>query len=223
MVGRGRGAGITNDLLEQMTEVLKALVHNQDGEPAEYRGLSSFTRHNPTKFKGKFDPKRGQRWVADVEKIFHAMGAGKSTRHTANVCWVAPKKSGSVSTSQRPESRGSTRPKLSISGKVFAMSRAKASQFEELIRDKCVVKGRLLDVLFDSGVTHSFVSMDCVKCLNLHVTELPYNVVVTTPTGKLVVTSWLCLGCFVMVHGRDFEVDLICLPLSQLDVILGMD
>ncbi|XP_027343036.1 uncharacterized protein LOC113855604 [Abrus precatorius] len=26
-----------------------------------------------------------------------------------------------------------------------------------------------------------------------------------------------------MVHGREFEVNLICLPLSQLDVILGMD
>ncbi|XP_027357514.1 uncharacterized protein LOC113866916 [Abrus precatorius] len=46
---------------------------------------------------------------------------------------------------------------------------------------------------------------------------------VTTPTGKLVVTSWVCLGCAIMVHGREFEVDLICLPISQLDVILGMD
>ncbi|XP_027368288.1 uncharacterized protein LOC113874256 [Abrus precatorius] len=46
---------------------------------------------------------------------------------------------------------------------------------------------------------------------------------VTTPMGKPVVTSWVCLGCAIMVHGREFEVDLICLPLSQLDVILGID
>ncbi|XP_027357482.1 uncharacterized protein LOC113866883 [Abrus precatorius] len=45
----------------------------------------------------------------------------------------------------------------------------------------------------------------------------------TIPMGKSVVTSWVCLGCATMVHGREFEVDLICLPLSQLDVILGMD
>ncbi|XP_027342544.1 uncharacterized protein LOC113855204 [Abrus precatorius] len=62
------------------------------------------------------------------------------------------------------------------------MSGAKASQSEELIRGKYVIKGRLLDVLFDSSATHSFVSVDCVKCLDLHVTELPCNVMVTTPT-----------------------------------------
>ncbi|XP_027364546.1 uncharacterized protein LOC113871647 [Abrus precatorius] len=98
-------------------------------------------------------------------------------------------------------------PKPSIPGRVFAMSRAEASQFEELIRGKCIIKGRLLDVLYDSGATHSFVSVECMKSLGLHVTKLSCNVVVTTS---------------IMVHDRDFEVDLICLPLSQLDVILGM-
>ncbi|XP_027337027.1 uncharacterized protein LOC113850652 [Abrus precatorius] len=103
------------------------------------------------------------------------------------------------------------------------MSGAEASQSEELIRGKCVIKGRLLDVLFDSCATYSFVSVDCVKSYNLYITKLSCNVMVTTPTGKPVVTSWVCLGCSIMVHRRDFEVDLIYLPLSQLDVILGMD
>ncbi|XP_027368252.1 uncharacterized protein LOC113874223 [Abrus precatorius] len=56
MPGRGRGVRITNDLLEQMTQVLEALVHDQDAKPAEYRGLSAFTKHNLPKFEGKFDP-----------------------------------------------------------------------------------------------------------------------------------------------------------------------
>ncbi|XP_027343048.1 uncharacterized protein LOC113855616 [Abrus precatorius] len=142
--------------------------------------------------------------------------------HIANVCWSL-KRSGSTSSAQRPESSGSTGPstgpKPSIPGRVFAMSGAEASRSEELIWSKCTIKGRLLDVLFDSGATHSFISADCVKSLNLYVTELSCNVIVTTPTGKLVVTSWVCLGCAIMVHGREFEVDLICLPLSQLNVI----
>ncbi|XP_027347981.1 uncharacterized protein LOC113859391 [Abrus precatorius] len=117
----------------------------------------------------------------------------------------------------------STGPKPNIPRSVLAMSGTEASQSKELIRDKCVIKGKLLDVLFDSSATHSFISMDCMKCLNLYMTELSCNVVVITSTVKLAVTSWVCLGCFVMVHGRDFKVDLICLPLSQLDVILGMD
>ncbi|XP_027357454.1 uncharacterized protein LOC113866855 [Abrus precatorius] len=61
------------------------------------------------------------------------------------------------------------------------------------------------------------------ESLNLYVIELPCNVVVTTPTSKPVVMSWVCLGCAMMIHGREFEVDLIYLPLSQLDVILEMD
>ncbi|XP_027337228.1 uncharacterized protein LOC113850909 [Abrus precatorius] len=158
-------------------------------------------------------------------RIFEANSRGKTV--DTRGAGLAAKRSGSASASHRPESRGSSGPstgqKPSILGRVFAMSGAEASHLEELIRGKCIIKGRLLDVLFDSGATHSFIFVDCVKSLGLYVTELSCNVVVTTPTDKLVVTSWVCLGCAVMVHGRKFEVNLICLPLSQLDVILGMD
>ncbi|XP_027351201.1 uncharacterized protein LOC113862310 [Abrus precatorius] len=116
---------------------------------------------------------------------------GKSG-HVANECWAA-KRGDSTSTAQRPKLRGSTgqstRQKLSIPGRVFAMSEAKASQSKELIRGKCIIKGILLDVLFESSATHSFISVDCVKSLNLYVMELSCNVVVTTPTSKPVVTS----------------------------------
>ncbi|XP_027348117.1 uncharacterized protein LOC113859581 [Abrus precatorius] len=322
MASRGRGARGTNDLMKRMTQILETLAHNQGGEPAKYRGLSTFTRHNPLKFERGFNPEGAQRRLADVEKIFNALECreehkvnyaaymlcgeaedwwrfvsqtlpqegnyflrdlkkqkakeflelkqgsmtvgeyavkfqelikywphyhhedgekdlgpikcfkcggphivrdcpqsrttcgnyGKSG-HTANAT-----KSGSASTAQRLELRGSTSlstgTKPSIPGRVFSMSGAEASQSEELIRGKCVIKGKLLDLLFDSGATHSFVSVDCVKSLGLYVTELPCNVVVTTRMGKLVVTSWVCLQCSIMVHGRIFEVDLICLPLS---------
>ncbi|XP_020207915.1 uncharacterized protein LOC109792873 [Cajanus cajan] len=65
-------------------------------------------------------------------------------------------------------------------GRVFALSGAKATQFEDLIQ-------------------------------------------VETPTGGSVSTSYVCLKCPLSIDGINFMVDLICLPLSQLDVILGMD
>ncbi|XP_027356734.1 uncharacterized protein LOC113866043 [Abrus precatorius] len=303
--GRGREARGSDDLIERMAQLLEAMVHNQGGELAKYQGLSAFTRHNPLKFEGGFNPKGAQRWVANVEKIFNAMGCheeykvvyatyllcgeaedwwrfvsrncrkksiifeantrgktvdtrgagplrhdrrpprfskgsysslnssqsrgsssqeksnGSGSRsgsfrgplkcfrcggphivkdcpqpkitchncgklgHTTNVCWAA-RRSSSASAIQRPKSRGSAGPSTgqnsSIPGRVFAMNGAEASQSEELIRGKCIIKGRLLDVLFDSGATHSFVSVDCVKSLGLYVVELPCNVVVTTPT-----------------------------------------
>ncbi|CAL0335101.1 unnamed protein product [Lupinus luteus] len=53
---------------------------------------------------------------------------------------------------------------------------------------------------------------------------MPYEIAVETPMKSLVMTSEACLQCLVVIQGRTFiMVDLICLPLSQLDVILGMD
>ena len=53
--------------------------------------------------------------------------------------------------------------------------------------------------------------------------SLNVELVVTTPTGVSVLTSHVCLKCPVEISGRIFIVDLICLPLDQIDVILGMD
>ena len=49
------------------------------------------------------------------------------------------------------------------------------------------------------------------------------ELVVSTPTSGSVVTSDICLRCPLEVEGRSYKVNLFCLPLSDLDVILGMD
>jgi len=86
-----------------------------------------------------------------------------------------------------------------------------------------LIADKLLDVLYDSGATHSFISHACVERLGLCTTELPYDIVVSTPTNEPVTTSQVCLKCPITVEGRSFMADLICLPLAHLDVILGMD
>jgi len=55
------------------------------------------------------------------------------------------------------------------------------------------------------------------------VCELQYDLVVSTPALGLVRTSSLCVRCLVEVDGRIFKVNLICLPLQDLEVILEMD
>jgi len=78
-------------------------------------------------------------------------------------------------------------------------------------------------VLFDSGATHSFISYSCVGKLKLSISSLNKDLVVETPTSGSVLTSNVCLDCPVEVSGKIIMIDLICLPLSQIDVILGMD
>jgi len=75
---------------------------------------------------------------------------------------------------------------------VFVVSGAELSQSDSLVRGICFILGTQLSVLFDSGATHSFISDDCVKKLNLPVRELNVELVVSTPTEGTIVTSSVC-------------------------------
>jgi len=55
------------------------------------------------------------------------------------------------------------------------------------------------------------------------VSSLNNDLVVETPISGSVLTSKVCLSCPVEISGRTFVIYLICLPLSQIDVVLGID
>ena len=107
--------------------------------------------------------------------------------------------------------------------RVFTLNSAEASKSKDLIQGKCFINGIPLLVLFDSGATHSFISYTCVGKLKLYMSSLNKNLIVETPTSGFVLTSNVCLSSLVEISGRTFVVDLICLPLSQIDVFLGMN
>jgi len=127
-----------------------------------------------------------------------------------------PKKEQNGTTSQQTTSVRST-------GRVFTLDAAEASKSKNLIQGECFIRGIPLLVLFDSGATHSFISYACVKKFKLPVSPLKTNLVISTPTSDSVVASDICLGCPIEISTRTFFVNLICLPLNQIDVILGMD
>jgi len=107
--------------------------------------------------------------------------------------------------------------------RVFTLNDAKASKSKDLIQSKCFISEIPLLVLFDFGATHSFISYSCVEKLKLSMSSLNKDLVVETPTSGSVLTFNVCLNCPVEISGRTFLIDVICLPLSQIDVILGMD
>jgi len=103
------------------------------------------------------------------------------------------------------------------------MTGAEAAGSGNLVIGRCMITGESLCVLYDSGATHSFVSIACVERLGLSVCELHCELAVSTPASGLVRTSSLCARLPVEVEGRRYMVNLICLPLQELEVILGMD
>jgi len=103
------------------------------------------------------------------------------------------------------------------------MTGAEAAGSGNLVMGSCTITDMLCCVLYDSGAIHSFVSDDCVKRLGLPVCELQCELTVSTLASNLVRTSSLCARCSVEVEGRRYKVNLICLPLQDLEVMLGMD
>ena len=98
-----------------------------------------------------------------------------------------------------------------------------AENSKGLIQDTCEIDGEILTVLYDSGASHSFISRSCVSILQFPISELPYDLLVSTPTNKPIKTSQIYMNVPLQIKGRTFTTNLICLPLSVLDIILGMD
>nr|KYP32553.1 hypothetical protein KK1_046740 [Cajanus cajan] len=110
-----------------------------------------------------------------------------------------------------------------VAGRVFALTGIEAETPSELVKGKGKVDGNDVSILFDSGASHSFISYECVARLNLVGSSLCVNLVVSTPTLGSILTFEVCFRCPVEVEGRCYKVNFFCLPLSDLDVILGMD
>ncbi|XP_017431977.2 uncharacterized protein LOC108339348 [Vigna angularis] len=108
-------------------------------------------------------------------------------------------------------------------GRVYAITGAEAASSGTLIIGNCLLFGKPCCVLYDSGATHSFISKACVERLGLVESELQFDLVVSTPAAGGIRTSTGCFRCTIEVEGRRFKVNLICLPLQDLEVILGMD
>ncbi|XP_050902870.1 uncharacterized protein LOC127115335 [Lathyrus oleraceus] len=108
-------------------------------------------------------------------------------------------------------------------GRAYHIGGEGEKDHSKLIKGECEIYGKVFPILFDSGDTHSFISWECVDSLQLPVTHLPFNLVVTIPSAKPVTLSEARLQCPLIVLSMKFKVDLIYIPLKHLGFILGMD
>jgi hypothetical protein len=108
-------------------------------------------------------------------------------------------------------------------GKIFALSGDDAGEEDNLIRGTCFINNTPLVTIIDTGATHSFIALDCVKRLNLETSVMSGCMVIDTPANGSITTKLACVNCPVSVFGKNFGMDLVCIPLSKLDVILGMN
>ncbi|KAL5537712.1 hypothetical protein UlMin_045551 [Ulmus minor] len=77
--------------------------------------------------------------------------------------------------------------------------------------------------LFDTGASHSFISELFVNALGLEIQPFYPPLTLMTPMGGHALVSFVCKSCVVMIESHRLLADLIVLPMTQFDVILGMD
>ncbi|XP_020215667.1 uncharacterized protein LOC109799506 [Cajanus cajan] len=108
---------------------------------------------------------------------------------------------------QRGDAQRGDRP--TTARRVFALTRAEASSSSDLVKGKGNAASKDVMILFDSGVSHYFISYACVAMLGVPMCNLGLRLLVSTPASASVVTSKLCAGCPVVVNEKRYkEADL---------------
>ena len=80
-----------------------------------------------------------------------------------------------------------------------------------------------MHALIDLGSTHSYVYTEHLIDKMLSVEQLAYDMHVTSPLGKSFKVNRVYKNCPLLIHDREFSIDLIALPFHKFELILGMD
>ena len=80
-----------------------------------------------------------------------------------------------------------------------------------------------MHALVDPGSTRSYICIEQLSDKLPLVEPLAYDMHGTSPLGHSVRVNQVYKNCPLMVHDREFSVDLIVFPFHEFDLILGMD
>ena len=109
--------------------------------------------------------------------------------------------------------------KNQVRGRVYTLNAEEVDHSKDLIQGMGLIKSKPVNILFDSGATYSFISVDCARRVYFPVSKLPYEVLVSTPFEEKICTTTTCSPVFLDFQGKTFCLDLYYLPMKGLDVI----
>ncbi|XP_058726457.1 uncharacterized protein LOC131597808 [Vicia villosa] len=97
------------------------------------------------------------------------------------------------------------------------------SKKDNLIRGTCFINNIESVTIIDTDATHSFISLDCATMLGLKLSYMDGSMVIDTHANGSITTTFVCKGCPLTIFDKSFVMDLVCLPLHQIDAILGIN
>ena len=108
-------------------------------------------------------------------------------------------------------------------GQAYAVIGAETRGENAVVDGMILISNSWAHVLFDTGATHSFISMPFVSCLQLEVSPSTSPLLLTTPLGRVTEISVVCKSCCVVIGHHRLFADLYVIAMDEFDVILGMD
>ena len=115
------------------------------------------------------------------------------------------------------------RPATTAPARAYAMRAREDPNIPGVIAGTFTLFDNDLYALIDPSSTHSYICMEQMSNKLPSVELLAYDLFVTSPMGHSVKVNRVYKNCPLMVHDREFLVDLIALPFHEFDLILGMD
>jgi hypothetical protein len=84
------------------------------------------------------------------------------------------------------------------------------------------VDSHIVEVLFDTGATHSFITTSWVEAHNLPITTMSTPIQIDSVGGRIRTDS-ICLNVSVEIRGIAFPANLVVMGTQEIDVIPGMN
>ena len=122
----------------------------------------------------------------------------------------------------RGRGRGPQAGTSGVQGLVYAIT-PQAESADQPVQGTFFLSRLCARVLFDYGVSHSFIAASVVIELSLEVETLEEPLYVSSPLGIRARIGMICRGCELEISGTLLIVDLRIMDMSEFDVILGMD
>ena len=212
-------------------EIEETLPSQQKGDPSRAVG--------PVSQQSKFSPKprrfnnRGQTsrkpsasTPESQRQLPQCPRCGKShsgeCRRAASACFRCGQQ-GHMIRDCPQQDKGKTPQQAPSRGRVFSLDASEAPPASGTISGFLVLDSVQLEVLFDTGATHSVISHSIAK--NLSCTSVPLEPVllISSPLGHDVRVSSVYRDCPLQVDSIVRHADLLPMRMDDPDVILGMD
>jgi hypothetical protein len=156
-------------------------------------------------------------------------GAPTQGSHTGEACfkcgltghfaWQCPTRSTTPGVGNQVKPQGQ---RNFMHGRVNHITRDEAQQAPDVVLGMFLASSHTATILFDSGVSHSFVSSSFVAKHSLLIATMKHTMLVSSPGGEMR-TKHICPAVSITMRGVDFSSNLILLDSKGIDIILGMD